>query len=61
MMFSELEWDWLDEYSKRPWLGDHWAGSGNLLWIHPGSGSEEKTHRFPVLQDSPENGLILRA
>ena len=42
MMFSELEWDWLDEYSKRPWLGDHWAGSGNLLWIHPGSGSEEK-------------------
>ena len=42
MMFSKLEWDWLDEYSKRAWLGDHWAGSGDLLWIHPGSGSDKK-------------------
>ena len=41
-MFSKLEWDWPEEYSKRAWLGDHWAGGDNLLWIHPGSGSDNK-------------------
>ena len=41
-MFSKLEWDWPEEYSKRAWLGDHWTGGDDLLWIHPGSGSDKK-------------------
>ena len=26
-MFSKLGWDWLEGYSKRAWIGDHWSGS----------------------------------
>ena len=41
-MFSELGWDWLEEYPRIAWLGDHWNGGDTLLWVHPGSGSDKK-------------------
>ena len=46
-MFSELGWDWLEEYSKRAWIGDHWSGGSTLLWVHPGSGSVKKKAPLP--------------
>jgi len=50
-MFLKLEWDWLEEYSRRAWLGDHWVGGDALLWLHPGSGSDKKNAPLPCFAE----------
>ncbi|MBT3635736.1 MAG: hypothetical protein HN531_02265 [Opitutae bacterium] len=49
--FSKLGWDWLEEYSRRAWLGDHWVGGDALLWVHPGSGSDKKNVPLPCFAE----------
>jgi ADP-heptose:LPS heptosyltransferase len=57
---ESLGWNLLSGWNHKSYLGDHWRGGDQTLWIHPGSGGEFKNLPIQSYLDSAKQWIESR-
>ena len=57
---ESLEWNLPSGWNHKSYLGDHWRGGDQTLWVHPGSGGEFKNLPRSYYHDTANQWLESR-